>query len=82
MKNYFTIYINTVVEANDDKLASYKRYIDALEKRVRSLEQIEERFKHYKFEQQVILQESGKKKKNVSIAGPNVVGDFADISVT
>lgn len=37
MKNYFTLYVNTAIEANDDKLASYKRYIDALERRVASL---------------------------------------------
>lgn len=30
MKNYFTLYINTAIEANDDKLASYRKYIDTL----------------------------------------------------
>lgn len=38
------------------------------------LEKIEEKLDHYRFEREVKLQNSSKKTKNYSIAGPNIKG--------
>lgn len=74
LKRYFTLYINTAIDTNDDKFAAEQKYIKALEKRLVKLEKIEEKLDHYRFEREVKLQNSSKKTKNYSIAGPNIKG--------
>lgn len=76
MKKYFTLYINTAIETNDDKFIAEQKYIEALEKRLVKLEKYQSTLEHFKFEKKVTLQESSRKSKNLSVAGPIVTGDF------